>query len=167
MILHYRDRLVESDLQAVQEIVESTGFFTRAEIGVALELVQEHLAKGTASGYSFLLAEDGLGVTLGYTCFGPIPCTQESFDMYWIAVRPDHQGCGIGKSLFEQTEQSIAELGGSRIYIETSSRATYAPTREFYLNSGYRKEAALKDFYSPGDDKIIFTKELTSGKSSR
>jgi len=165
MILHYRHRLIESDIQTVREIVRSTGFFTPAEIDVALELVKEHLATGTASGYFFLLAQNESGNTLGYTCFGPTPCTLDSFDLYWIAVRSDHQGCGIGKSLLEQTEQSIAELGGSRIYIETSSQAMYAPTRNFYLKSGYCSEAKLKDFYCPGDDKIIFMKELSSGKS--
>ena len=165
MILHYRDRIVKSDIRTVREIVEATGFFTLAEIDVAIELVQEHLDKGIASGYFFLLAEDGQDVTLGYTCYGPIPCTQDSFDLYWIAVRPDHQGCGIGKNLLSQSEQAIAELGGSRIYIETSSRISYTPTREFYLKSGYHNVAALKDFYAPGDDKIIFCKELSRRRS--
>ena len=68
MILHYRDRIVKSDIRTVREIVEATGFFTLAEIDVAIELVQEHLDKGIASGYFFLLAEDSRDVTLGYTC---------------------------------------------------------------------------------------------------
>lgn len=166
MLINYRDCLVKSDTLTVREIVESTGFFTRAEIGVAIELVQEHLDKGIASGYFFLLAEDSQDVTLGYTCYGPIPCTKDSFDLYWIAVRPDHQRLGIGKNLLAQTEQSIAQLGGSRIYIETSSRISYTPTREFYLKSGYHNVADLKDFYAPGDNKIIFCKELSLRGSS-
>ena len=164
MTIHYRNQLVESDHETIRDIVESTGFFTREEIGVALELVRENLLQGAASGYSFLLAEDDSGSTLGYTCFGPIPCTQDRFDLYWIAVRPDHQGCGIGGRLLEETEQLVAELGGTRIYIETSSRKEYAPTRYFYLKSGYLSEAELRDFYSTGDSKIIFIKKLSSAR---
>jgi hypothetical protein len=49
---------------------------------------------------------------------------------------------------------------GRRIYIETSSQAKYAPTREFYRRCGYEPEAVLKDFYADGDDKLIYVKAL-------
>ena len=51
--------------------------------------------------------------------------------------------------------------GGRRLYAETSGRAQYRPTRRFYRRAGFRREARLRDFYAPGDDKLIFVKELS------
>ena len=147
------------DPEVVRDITESTGFFYAEEVATAVELVDERLAKGAASGYSFVLAEDG-GRTIGYACFGPIACTKASFDHYWLAVAGDMRGRGLGTALIAATEGAIAALGGSRIYIETSSRPLYDPTRAFYLARGYLKEAELRDFYGPGDSKVIYVKGL-------
>jgi hypothetical protein len=61
----------------------------------------------------------------------------------------------------EQTEQLIRKAGGRQVYIETSNRGQYAPTRDFYLRCGYVQEALLKDFYAVGDDKVIYVRALT------
>jgi GNAT superfamily N-acetyltransferase len=143
------------DAAAVRRIVESSGFFSAAEIDVAVELVDERLAKGAASGYEFVFAEAG-GRTVGYTCYGLIACTVASYDLYWIAVEESHRGGGLGRVLLEESERRILAAGGQRVYIETSNRAQYLPTRGFYLRCGYAEEAVLKDFYAPGDDKVIY-----------
>jgi hypothetical protein len=44
--------------------------------------------------------------------------------------------------------------------VETASQQKYAPTRAFYERCGYTATATLPDFYSPGDDKIIYSKSL-------
>src|SRR3977135_447998 len=72
-----------SDSNAVRSIVDRTGFFRPDEVDVAVELVDEHLKRGTASGYHFVFAESE-GVVVGYACYGPIVCTVSSFDLYWI-----------------------------------------------------------------------------------
>lgn len=100
------------------------------------------------------------GEIVGYTCYGPVPGTQSSFDLYWIVVRQDRRGGGIGRALLAQTEEAVASLGGSRLYAETSSRELYDPTRRFYRSAGFRQEAFLENFYAPGDGKIIFVKEI-------
>ena len=58
------------------------------------------------------------------------------------------------------TEARIQKMKGQRIYVETSSREPYAPTHRFYQSCGYHQEGILKDFYAPGDDKIIYMKAL-------
>lgn len=156
----YRDRVVVADRKTVHAIVESTGFFTPEEIEVAVELVDAGLSGESISDYLFLFCEDFSGKVLGYTCYGRIPCTHGSFDLYWIAVHKDHQGLGIGMGLLKRTEEKIRKMGGMRVYIETSSRDLYKPTQGFYLNAGYNPEATLKDYYSPGDSKIIYLKHL-------
>ena len=97
---------------------------------------------------------------MGYTCYGPIALTAASFDLYWIAVDKSLHGRKIGRLLLEKTEELIRQAGGRQVYIETSNRHHYAATRGFYLRCGYRQEALLEDFYAPGDDKVIYVKEL-------
>ncbi len=155
----YREPLRPEDREAVGRLVRATGFFSEQEIGIAVELVEERLAKGEASGYSFLFAESADRL-LGYACFGPIPGTVSSFDLYWIAVDPGEQGHGIGRTLIAGAERIMAKRGAGRIYADTSSRPRYDPTRAFYLACGYREAAFLADFYGPGDGKVIFVKEL-------
>jgi ribosomal protein S18 acetylase RimI-like enzyme len=148
------------DGETVRAIVTATGYFTSAEVDVAVELVQENLAKGAAaSGYYFIFAESG-GRTIAYLCYGPIPCTVSSHNLYWIAVHPDYRGRGLGKTLMREAEKLIRAAGGTRIYIDTSYKAQYEDTRAFYLSLGYELDALLKDFYSPGDDKVIYRKLL-------
>lgn len=158
--LLFRKSLRESDIEAIGEIVKSSGFFYEDEVEVAVELVRENLDKGPElSGYHFVVAEYE-GKISGYTCFGPIPCTKNRYDLYWIAVHNKYRQMGLGKRLIQETEAQIKAMGGTKIYIETSSRDLYQPTRRFYLACGYQVEAVLKDFYDQGDDKVIFIKSL-------
>lgn len=158
--LTFRTDVRNEDLENVKEILTSTGFFYDFEIDVALELVQEYLDKGKESGYYFLFAENNNRKTIGYACFGPIPCTKHSFDLYWIGVHQDSRGGGIGKKILSESENIIRELGGKKIFIETSSTQKYHPTRKFYLDTNYNEAALLTDFYAPGDSKHIYEKSL-------
>ena len=159
--LVWREKVAPSDEDAVRALCRSSGFFYEDEIEMAGDLVREHLAKGLASGYHFIFAEAGQA-TQGYACFGPIACTRFSWDIYWVAVDQVHRGQGLGKKLMHEVEARIAVLGGQRLYVETSSRRQYQPTRSFYATLGYRQEALLPDFYAPGDGKIILVKTLPS-----
>ncbi len=160
MKLSYRDLVSPADRETVKVIIESTGFFNPEEQGIAVELVDERLSKGLQSGYHFLFCEEEGSHVLGYTCFGHIPGTASSFDLYWIAVHRRYQGQGIGRGLLVSSETAVRAMDGSRIYIETSSRGLYQPTQAFYERSGYTREAVLEDFYARNDSKIIYTKIL-------
>lgn len=155
-----RSTVQVSDAPGVRDLVESTGFFRPDEALVAEELVHECLEKGeTASGYYFLFAETA-GTLAGYACWGLIPCTVSSYDLYWIAVHPDFQGHGLGRRLLLGAEEHIRRMGGTRVYIETSHKAQYESTRIFYDRCQYKLEAVLDDFYAPGDGKVIYSKVL-------
>ncbi|MEZ5543478.1 MAG: GNAT family N-acetyltransferase [Pseudomonadota bacterium] len=147
------------DVAAVRALVHTTGFFSAAEVGIAAELVQESLSQGSASGYEFLLLEQAQTL-LGYTCYGEIPGTAGSYDLYWIVVAPDRQGRGLGQQLLAATETAVRARGGRLLYAETSARAQYAPTRHFYERAGFHAAARLPDFYAPGDGKVIYAKAL-------
>lgn len=148
-----------ADAGLVECLAAESGFFNPQEVAVARELVQERLAKGLASGYLFLFAEDQ-GKFLGYSCYGPIAGTAGSWDLYWIVVDLSLRGQGIGGLILRETEKLASEQGAARLYVETSSRRQYEPTRGFYLDRDYEIEAVLRDFYDVGDDKIILVKRL-------
>ena len=93
------------------------------------------------------------------TCALPI----YSYDLYWIVVLHELRGQGLGKKLVGATEERIREMGGKKIYVETSSRAPYLSTRQFYERLGYTQEASFKDFYDDCDDKVVYVKTIVKG----
>jgi ribosomal protein S18 acetylase RimI-like enzyme len=96
---------------------------------------------------------------VGWICWGATPCTDRTWDLYWLAVDPTAQGSGAGTALVEEMERRLA--GRARLVsVDTSGRADYLPTRRFYEARGYRAVAVVPDFYAPGDDQVIFTKPL-------
>jgi D-alanine-D-alanine ligase-like ATP-grasp enzyme/GNAT superfamily N-acetyltransferase len=157
--LTWRYEVTPADVAAIREVTASTGYFHDDEIDVAAELVEERLAKGAASGYEFVLAECD-GRLIGYTTFGPVPCTKTSFDWYWLAVRPELQGFGFGKQLLRQVEQRAKAMGGTRLYCETSGRPQYATTRAFYEHMAFTLCEVLDDYYDVGDGRATYTKPL-------
>ena len=161
MAIAFRTRLHAGDPGDIEHLVRETGFFSAAEVAIARELADDGVDNGTGSHYRFVVAEDD-GVLLGYTCFGPVPCTLSSWDLYWIAVRPGTQGKHLGRELLRISERAVRAAGGARLYAETSSREQYEPTRAFYARRGYEVVARYPDFYGPGDDKVVFGKVLES-----
>lgn len=154
-----RKTVREGDGALVESIVRSTGFFREDEVLVAVELVDERLRKGKESGYEFIFAEVD-GETVAYSCFGLIPCTLHSFDLYWIATHKEYMNRGIGRKLLGETESMIRDMGGHAIYVETSSRDLYEPTRAFYENNDYFIKSHYENFYDEDDDKIVYVKYL-------
>ncbi len=162
--LALRRTLQPKDRERVREMVTASGFFNAEEIAIAVELVDDRLEKGEASDYSFLFA-DTQGQTVAYACFGKIPLTVASFDLYWIVVDPALKRYGIGRHVLAACEQEVQQQGGTRIYLDTSTRPQYIPTRAFYERCGYHLAACLDDFYAPGDGKAIYCKALFAAES--
>lgn len=157
--LTFRDTVIPTDIKNIYRILTSTGFFREAEIDVAIELVKETLEKGDSSGYLFIFLQLE-GETIGYSCFGEIPCTVRNFDLYWIGVDERYRGNGFGRILMKRTEDAVKTLHGRGIYIETSEKEQYKPTMAFYKSSGYDLLYVFKDFYDTGDHKAVFYKKL-------
>ena len=158
----YREDIRISDRDALRRIVSSSGFFSEEEVDLAMELVDDRLARGEESDYHYIVAGNGREL-FGFTCYGPIPATRSSYDLYWIAIDDARRREGVGKRLMMKTEELIGKRGGRQVYVETSARSQYAPTRLFYEALGYSQAAFLKDFYAPGDGKMIYVKILANG----
>ena len=154
-VLSIRRSLEPADREPLEALIRATSFFNPEEIDVALELVDDRLANGDASHYRFLVGELD-GRVAGYSCWGPIPGTVASADLYWIVVHPDFQGRRVGATLLHAAEEWMAAAGRTRVYVETSTRPQYLPTRAFYAACGYQIASELVDFYAPGDGKATF-----------
>ena len=151
--LEARDRL------AISLLLHSVRNFSAGEIEVALELVDEWLAKGESSDYICWVIEEEARVC-GYVCIGPTPLTDGTFDLYWIAVDPTAQRRGYGQELTRLAEHEARARGGRLLLIETASHDAYAHTVRFYERSGYDLVSRIADFYKKGDDKLTFAKRL-------
>jgi ribosomal protein S18 acetylase RimI-like enzyme len=141
----------------LEELTRGTGLFRAEEIATAVELLDESLAGD--EDYQFLGAFDG-DQLIGYACWGPTPGTEGTYDLYWIVVDRAQQGRGIGTQLLGDVERRLTTHDARLVVVETSSRPDYTPTRAFYEARGYTRTATIAAYYAPGDDLVIFTKEL-------
>lgn len=162
MAIVFRTQLGPTDPGHIEQLVQATGFFSAEEVRIATELAEDGANLGMGSHYQFELATLDGGL-VGYACFGRIPCTVASWDLYWICVAPKHQGTGLGRRLLTRMEERVRARGGRRIYADTSTRAQYLPTRAFYERAGYAVAASFPDFYAPGDGKSVYLKVIAAG----
>lgn len=158
MTAAFRSKPQPSDLEAVRNLVEATGVFSRIEAGWAVEIVEAVMTKPD-SGYHLLLA-DGQNGLEGFTAFGPIEGTQNRFDLYWIAVSPATQGKGVGRRLLAATMDAARKFDATHMFIDTSTRPDYAAARALYEALGFKPMGVLVDFYSDGDGKALFGRKL-------
>ncbi|MEW6510498.1 MAG: GNAT family N-acetyltransferase [Bacteroidota bacterium] len=152
--------LRREDREPLRRLLVATGVFTEQEILIAQELIDAVLEKEGQKDYIIRVCEEE-GRVLGYYCIGPTPATEATFDLYWIAVDPAHQGKGVGGTLDRHATELVASMGGRLIVAETSSRPAYGATREFYLRRGYGELARIMEYYRPGDDLVVYGKYLT------
>jgi len=148
-----------SDKSAVMQLLRNTPEFKPSEIIVAEEVMDNYLHSPGDSGYYALVATVDSEI-MGYTCYGPTPLTDGTWDIYWIAVSQNNQRLGIGRELLSSAEKEVKKAGGRMILIETSSTINYKKSRQFHISQGYDMVSQIKDFYSVGDDKLIFRKTI-------
>ena len=153
-------KTVKEDRKAIRAILVRTEVFNQEEIDCALELIDIYLNNPSQKDYSIASAINGNNEIVGYVCYGKTPLTYGAYNLYWIAVEPEYQREGVGRILLNYVESEITKLLARMLLAETSSRAVYEKTRQFYINNSFSEEARIKDFYSKGDDKIIYRKDM-------
>jgi ribosomal protein S18 acetylase RimI-like enzyme len=148
-----------SDHDRVAEMVEATGVFRSDEVTVALEVFDEAVAQPGGDYHGLCAFDDE--TLIGFTLYGPTPCTTATWDLYWIIVDPSAHRQGVGRHLMAAAEESMQERNGQLIVVQTSSRDDYTPTRRFYESLSYDQAARISGYYAPGDDLIVYTKHLS------
>lgn len=134
----------------------------RGDVGDA---VDGHAASSRSSApadpdYVFLGAFTPDDELVAYACYGPVPATDRTWDLYWIAVHPAAQGTGGGTLLLSEVERRLKEHDARMLMVETSSRSEYDATRGFYRARGYAEAARLRAYYAPDDDRVIYMKRF-------
>ncbi len=152
--------LVEKDRARLLSILIKTRSFTSAEIDVAMELIDSVLKNPAQKDYQVDCLVDDKDQAIGYICYGPVPMTEGTFDLYWIAVDPDFQEKGAGSKLLSFLERVLKTKGGRLILADTSTVPHYEKTQGFYLKNGFREIARISDYYRPGNDRVTFCKKL-------
>lgn len=142
------------DIPALQIVLDRTELFPS-------EMLPEMLAPtlaGESEGFWLTFHEAGSAVGFCYTV--PEELTAGTWNMLALAVHPDLQGKGFGTKLVKAAEDRLRSQGQRLLLVDTSSTDAFALTRRFYVQNGYEEEARIRDFWSAGDDKVIFRKTL-------
>lgn len=150
---------VSEDAPRILEIAASTGVFKPREM-VDLENRLGEFASGQQAEDEYFVVWEQDDLVLGFVDFGVESFCEDLWFLWWIAVSKQSQGLGVGKSLSQYVESMAADRGARMVILETSSLPIYEPTRSFYVKQAYKAVATVPDFYSDGDDKIIYEKRL-------
>lgn len=146
------------DLPALKTVIDANQLFPSDLLD---EMISDYFNNEDSNDYWFTY-DDSKPVGIAYCA--PEKMTQGTWNLYLIAVHPDYQGAGRGTSMLHHIEQRLAARGERILLVETSGLESFEPTREFYRQCGYDREAKIRDFYQAGEDKIIFRKSLTNIK---
>jgi ribosomal protein S18 acetylase RimI-like enzyme len=147
-----------ADAERLVALTRATGFFKPHEIETLRAVLDAYFADETGHA---CYAHESEGEIDGYVYLGEADMADRTWYIWWIAVAPSTQGRGVGKELLRFAEDGARHRNGRVMFVETSGLPIYEPTRRFYLKNGYDKEAVLRDYYTNGDDLVIFRKKLT------
>lgn len=150
---------IKSDVKTFVAVATATEMFTDAEIDALEDVYADFFDDIAEDGDQCLTLLEDDRIT-GFTYFGPDNIAAGSWELWWIVVDNQLQGKGRGGLLLKRVEQLAIENGCRQMFIDTSSLPKYESTRKFYIKYGYEKEAVLRDYYAPGDDKVIYRKVL-------
>lgn len=156
----------QSDPEKIEKILKKIPHFSETEIEVAMELVNIAANNQTQTDYNVFVFEHN-GKVLGYHCTGKRPLTDAVYDLYWIVADPDSEIKGVGTELVKHAEKFVIEKGGRWLLAETSSKESYSRTRNFYLRNNFSIVAGINDFYSAGDNLIVFGKYFNNSSYNK
>ena len=152
-----------ADLPAMHSLVADVGLFAAEELDEVGDTLDAFFS-GQAGSDSWVVGIVGEAVVaLGY--YAPERMTRGTWNLYLLAVHPDHQGAGHGRAVVRFVEDDLRSRGARLLLIETSGTPDFGAQRAFYSGLGYRREAVIAQFYDAGDDKVIFARDLAPDPS--
>jgi GNAT superfamily N-acetyltransferase len=148
------------DRKQIRQLIQHRETITQTELEVAMQVLDEALRHPERGDYYVFCAIDDSGSIAGYICFGPIPLTDDCYDLYWIVVDKSFAKRGMGTGLLAFMEGFLAGKGARQLYVDTESGPAYEAARSFYEKNGFHEVCVLDDFYRKGASKLIFMKEV-------
>jgi PAS domain S-box-containing protein len=146
---------VPEDLVAVGSIAVGSGLFQPDDWVEVASIIGGCLA-GESDGEVWLAERDGVAVGAAYAA--PEPFAASMWNLYFLAVDVSAQGSGVGSTLVRTIEEQARTARIGSMIIETSGMPSFAATRAFYDSIGYHRVGRVRDFYGPGDDKVVYQK---------
>lgn len=143
------------DLPDLEVVLEETGLFPSEMLS---DMIGRFLSEDASEDLWLTYEEDS--TALGFCYAAPEQLTEGTWNMLAIAVLPSKQGEGLGAAIVQELEAVLRGRGHRVLIADTSGTEAYRKTREFYRKNGYTEEARVRDFWAPGDDKVIFWKAL-------
>lgn len=145
------------DSAAVIDVVIAAEMFSAEDAWMVEGLLATHFGDGV-DGHVCLIDDEG--GPLGVAYYQPKSGADRVWDLTMIAVRPAHQGRGRGAAMLAHVEQDLRERGQRLLLVDTSAMPQYDRTRAFYVKCGYEEEARIRDYWTEGDDLVVFRKAL-------
>lgn len=142
------------DAPAVARLIVAAGMFTTEESAFVPDLFADFLSSPKDDRHGLVVLDDG-GV-LGVAYWRPIEMTDGVVDLTMIGVDPAAQGRGLGRMLMRHAETQVRGAGQRLMLVQTSGTDQYAGTRKFYAALGYDEEARIRDYWTTGDDVVVF-----------
>lgn len=141
--------LSAADTPAIGAVAEAAGVFPAEFAPMMVEMTGHWCiaeADGTLKGFAFAREEEA---------------TDRTWNILALAVDPSAQGQGLGRKLVIEMEERLSDA--RLLIIETTQRPDQEAARALYLKLGYTQVAQIPDFYSAGEDKIVFLKAGPAG----
>jgi ribosomal protein S18 acetylase RimI-like enzyme len=148
------------DATALIAIADAIGFFEPNELEELSEMLTDYFG-GNSDSDRFWITDDDNG-PVGVAYCEPERMTDGTWNLQFIAIRPDRQGQGRGAILLRYVEQKLTACDGRMLLVETSGLPSFERTRAFYAKCGYEEEARIRYFYAAGGDKVVFRKILNA-----
>ncbi len=150
------------DLAVVQDLVAAAGMFTAEEVGFLEEELPSVDPGSTRRGDAeprCVVSTAGDEV-VGVVYYRPEEAAEGVWDLTMIAVDPAHQGAGIGHELLRHVEVTLAAQGARLLAVRTSGTTHYDGARVFYERAKYDRAATVGDWWTDGDDLVLYVKRL-------
>jgi ribosomal protein S18 acetylase RimI-like enzyme len=151
--------VTSDDVDTIADVAIASTLFEPDDRPFLHEMVADHLARGVENGTRMRVIEADGGI-VGVVFYQPKAAADGVWDLTMIAVPADRHGNGHGTRLMRHVEEELRREGQRLILVETSATEAFRATRAFYERRGYREEARVRDYWSDGDDLVLFRIDL-------
>ena len=145
---------METDFEALIALATASGLFEPDQTDMLLRMLQ------SPDEQEIWFTDEKNGFPVGVAYMASEKMTRGTWNLFWIAVDPDHQRQGRDKALLDHVQKWLIKNTQRMLLVETAGVDDFDYVRKFYANNGFESEARIRDFYESGVDKVVFRKSL-------